>query len=144
MGQSQKMVTNDESLELLDALIARYQGRVYTQALHLTGNEDVATEVTEEVFVALSKETGLALDNCAEKVEALTYDFALGRLMSSIKEHHDEVDSYCRDSGAGELGTIRQTKINVDSELSADQLVDATATLDKARDLLRLIIKRSI
>ena len=145
MGQSQKSVAANESLELLDAIIAQYQNHVYSQALHLTGDELAASEVTEEVFVALARETGLALDTCADRIEAITYDLALGRLMSSIKDHHDEVTAYCYEQQVGtDLGEVRSTKIDVDTELSADQLLEATATLDKARDLLRLIIKKSI
>lgn len=84
---------NNESVarqyvECLDEVIAQYKNAVFDIALHLTGCDDAAKEVAEDVFVRLY----WALPNCESSdleslVHEFTYECAIARLIGNVNSH---------------------------------------------------------
>ena len=76
-------------VEYLDEVIAQYKDIVFGIAVHLTGCQDAAKEVAEEVFVRLY----WALPDCesGDELESLVHEFAyecaIARLVGNVDLH---------------------------------------------------------
>jgi DNA-directed RNA polymerase specialized sigma24 family protein len=76
----------------VDELIYHYESLVFQMALSLTGDEEIATDVVEEVFVQIHDE-GINLQAIESEtiIHRLTYDAALDKLFGRIEEVEEEV-----------------------------------------------------
>ncbi len=76
----------------VEELIYHYESLVFQMALSLTGDEDIAADVVEEVFVQIHDE-GINLQTIESEIiiHRLTYDAALSKLFGRIEEVEEEV-----------------------------------------------------
>ena len=119
----------------IEQLISEYEQCVFAIGLHLTGNEEAATEVVEEVFVRLYKELPeMECDSIESAVHQLAYEISLARLLGKLDRHVSEVQELFADSSEVSQFNPNQTAIlelNEATELNQDasSLLDLSAMM---------------
>jgi RNA polymerase sigma-70 factor, ECF subfamily len=76
--------------EAFAVLYRRRQGGVYRFALHMCGREDVAEEVTQEVFLALINDPG-RFDSARGAVSSFLYGVARNHVLRYLERRRDDV-----------------------------------------------------
>lgn len=82
------MMAGDE--EAFTALYQRRQGGVYRFALHMSGSEAVAEDVTQEVFLTLMREAG-AYDAARGSLAAFLYGIARNYVLRRLRQDRSYV-----------------------------------------------------
>lgn len=92
----------------LEALIARYEVKVFMIAITLTSESDLAKRIVEEVFVRLNRELRNAFECSIESlVHSISYDVSLEAFVGLIKKRRSRKEqqefSYVWPGVSGEL-----------------------------------------
>lgn len=75
---------SDYSITYVDRVMDQYSAMVFSLAYDLTGSEDIAAEVVEDVFIRLNQERESCVDEPIKTLlHRFTYDSAIRRLVET-------------------------------------------------------------
>jgi RNA polymerase sigma-70 factor (ECF subfamily) len=109
-------------------LYRRRQAGVYRFALHMCGREDVAEEVTQEVFLALIHDPG-RFDGARGAVSSYLYGVARNHVLRYLERRRDDVRMETTDEPADPPATDSDVLANLTREETIESVRQAVLTL---------------
>ena len=126
------------SVEHIEVLVDKYEDKVIQMVVDLTGIEESAPKVAEQVFVEVCQSI---LSNTDEELETLihrhTYELAIASLLGSIESHYEET----KQTFIEVIGHPAQTAIY---ESNGDDLQKARWQLAETNSMLAEIAEESL
>jgi RNA polymerase sigma-70 factor (ECF subfamily) len=109
-------------------LYRRRQAGIYRFALHMCGREDVAEEVTQEVFLALIHDPG-RFDGARGAVSSFLYGVARNHVLRYLERRRDDVRMETNDEPADPPATDSDVLANLTREETIESVRHAVLTL---------------
>jgi RNA polymerase sigma-70 factor (ECF subfamily) len=109
-------------------LYRRRQAGIYRFALHMCGREDVAEEVTQEVFLALIHDPG-RFDGARGAVSSFLYGVARNHVLRYLERRRDDVRMETNDEPADPPATDSDVLANLTREETIESVRQAVLTL---------------
>lgn len=114
------------SAEAFAALYDRRQGGVYRYALRMTGSESIAEDVTQDVFLALIKDSG-QYDAARGPVKAYLYGMARHRVLRRLERERTQVSIEDEDKDGAMTQSLTQLLTASDDpflDLAREEIVE--------------------